>query len=126
MTDINFLYKKELEKYRNDSAVVNLITSIIRDLNVTEVLKFLRLKGRVFLKFADNPIQNAALQAAHSSGYQQALDDLEHFVDFFITAPATQANFKSPTATFGAISSAINRGDISKEDLDKLKAEGRI
>lgn len=116
----DLLLKKELVKFKGNDKVVSTIAAALKDLNEVEVIKLLRLKGRATLYLSEHPIENAALQGARSAGYQEALDDLTNFIDFFIVdVPQKQSN-NLPAATFGGLRAAKARGDLTEEEYARI------
>lgn len=121
MPEFDSLLEKELAKFKaaNNAGIIKLITSVLSDLHHAEIFKFLRLKGRVKLNFASNPIENAALNGAHAAGYQQCVDDLENFLDFFVLQTTEFRQPKAPSILFGALKRALDKGDITQEEYDE-------
>lgn len=63
-----------------------------------------------------NSFEQAALRAAYIDGYGNALRDLYHFEDrFFQNNRSAQ-----PRADFNALKTMYEKGDISKDEHDKL------
>ena len=122
MPEFDSLLEKELAKFKaaNNQGIITLITSVLADLHHAEIFKFLRLKGRVKLNFSENPVENAALNGAHSAGYQQCIDDLENFLEFFVLQTTEFRQTRPPVIMFGALKKALEKGDITQKEYDEL------
>lgn len=123
MSNAHILFKRELDKFHSSATQDSLLTAIkdsLTNLQNLEIIKFLRLKGRCILTLSPNPIEDTALNGARSSGYQECLDDLENFIDFFILVPQAPALKSSFQADYGGMKSAFLRGDISKDEYDRF------
>lgn len=60
-----------------------------------------------------------AAQAAHSAGYNQALEDLLYFKDKFLE-PVVQATPDLPD--YGGLQSAFNKGDLLEVELNAIRS----
>lgn len=120
MSSTDILLQAALAKYKGNQAIITLITSILRDLETSQVLEFLRLKGRATLTYSMHPIENAALMGARSAGYNECLDDLINFVQFFIEDRVIGDVPTLPVPNFGGYKAALDKGTISKEEYEQL------
>jgi hypothetical protein len=113
------MLEKYLEKYKQ-AATLELVIKAVRELQNTEVISFLRMKGRTVLQIAANPIENAALSGTFSAGYQACLDDLEDFASLVQPVSEGKDGKKAPTADFGAKKFLINNNLMTEEEYGKL------
>lgn len=98
----------------------NNYTIFVESLKLSGLVDFLRSFARPYITDGGANPNIAASQAAFCDGYNKCLDDLLHFRELY---GQVAAGSKSVKPNFGALGIAYQRGDLTKEDWEKLNGK---
>lgn len=107
----------ELENLKNSPNFLRYYQDARESLKISGVINFLRIFARPHLISNGGNIYESATSAAISAGYNKCLDDLMYFEEKYLLEPFNKKNVRPD---FGAKTIAFNKGDISKEEKDRL------
>ena len=107
---------KQLELLRSSDTTRSLYSEGMSKLYGSGVFGFLRAMGRVTLTDKDDA-EKVALQGAYTAGYQDCLDHLLNFQEFFLDVPIIKSGLKPD---FGGRSALRESGDITDREADEL------
>lgn len=110
---------KSLERLRQNGGIVPIVDTAVGTLIQAGVMTFLREKAAPVILDGGESINKAAIVAAMSAGYNACLDDLLNFKERFI---AERAATVTTAPDYGATESTIERGDLTKEEADAIRA----
>lgn len=105
----------ELEALRGDAGFLQKYSALKELLRSSNIINILRQFGRPIISDGGSNIYRTATQAAFSSGYNQALDDMLYFKELYLQEASTKPS--DVRAHFGAIGIAVTKGDLTQEDL---------
>lgn len=109
----------ELERFKNDQTANRLYIDGKNLLKQSGILNILRQFGRPYAIQSGSNVYQSAYAAAHSEGYNKALDDILYFEEQYLQDMSNQRPVK---ADFGGLGLALARGDLTLEDINgKLK-----
>lgn len=107
--------QRELTRLKNSANFVANYRTGIDHLRESGVFDFLRLFARPYIVDGGVDINRSVASAHFCDGYFQALEDLLYFEETVIS-PFVQ---QQVIPTFGATRLALQRGDITLEDIKK-------
>lgn len=110
---------KSLERLRQNGSIVPIVDTAVGTLIQSGVMTFLREKAAPVILDGGESINKAAILAAMSAGYNSCLDDLLNFKERFIVERAV---ITSSAPDYGATETIIERGDLTKEEADAIRA----
>lgn len=120
------MIQKQIESFKTNTALLAHLTTALSLLHQSGVLSFLRDLGRV--KFvppdAENYTSVQASAAAESWGYNQALDNLIYFREYFLET--TQPKADKVADLYGALEKVVADGDLSEGEADAIRTDSPI
>jgi hypothetical protein len=111
--------RRELRELKGDSQSEALYLEGRNKLVNSGVFNALRALGRPTRYEGGKDVQQMASEAAWSSGWNDCLDSLLHFYEFYL--PPEAPSLGDTQADFGALDLAVERGDLTKEEADARK-----
>lgn len=105
----------EFERFKNNGTARQMLSEAVVKLRDSGFVAFLRTFARPFaINQGANPYQSAYM-AAFVEGYNKALDDIMYFEELYCN---DLSKFKKVKADFGALKLALDKGDLTKKDLE--------
>lgn len=114
---------KSLERLRQNASIVPIVDTAVGTLIQSGVMTFLREKAAPVIIDGGESINKAAILAAMSAGYNACLDDLLNFKERFIVEREVVT---SSAPDYGATEAIVERGDLTKEEADAIRANRPI
>lgn len=111
------MFDKELSTIKNNPEAVKLYQTGMSNLYQAGVLTFLRTFGRVFRSPKAN-MEEAALDGAYAAGFQDAIDTLMNFKEYFLDP---KPNVSTLRRDYGGANVALARGDLTENEAYELK-----
>lgn len=109
----------ELDRFRKDQQATRMYTDGKNLLKASGLFNLLRQFGRPYSIQGGANVYQSAHAAAHSEGYNKALDDLMYFEEKYL---AETLGARPVVADFGGRALALSKGDLTMEDINgKLK-----
>lgn len=108
----------ELRALMGSSNFTKNYSTALDALKKSGILIFLQKWGNCPAHVPNRDIQQAAMDAAHISGYQKCINDILYFTEIYQASKDASGNIRP---TYGGLELMFQRGDISKEEYDKRK-----
>jgi len=118
--------RRELRELQGDEQAKTTYIEGRNKLITSGVVNALRAIGRPTRYDSGKDINQMASEAAWSSGWNDCLDSLIHFHEMYLPDEETIAASAQQPPDFGAIDLAVARGDLTKEEADARKQQGRF
>ncbi len=109
-------FEKEIESWQKNEAAQANYNEAIALLQKSGLVPILRRLGAPNFVNGGTDAQSMAAQAAFSSGYHTSLEHVIYFNEIFKQQPENVI----ATPTYGGIEEAIRRGDLTRDEADKL------
>lgn len=100
----------EMDQLRTDSeqlALMDNISSMARKARAIQLLR--QFSAPLTVAGVGKPIEDGAMSAAYSAGYNQAITDIQYFRQLFVDIPV---EVKTPRALFGGPEIALLKNDL--------------
>lgn len=108
---------KVLESIRQNERALPLYLSALQNLVDSGIFNFVRLLG-VVNSTPKATAEEMALEGARSYGFNQCLDVLFNFKEWFLDA---NPDVERPEATYGSLELAVESGYLTKEEADAIR-----
>lgn len=110
----------ELARFKVSPTATAYLDQAVDLLKSCGVVALLRVFARPFSNDGGESVTKAAYTAAFCEGYNTALDQLMSFKEMYLNE---ELGRRPVTADFGALALAVSRGDLTKEDVEKLNGK---
>lgn len=119
--------RRELRELQGDAQAKEIYIEGRNKLVASGVFNALRALGRPQRYDFGKDINQMASEASWSSGWNDCLDSLLHFNEYYLPdEEAVAENNQQQAPDFGAIDLAVSRGDLTEEEANARKQQGQF